>query len=207
MYDSFISLSLEKQSQIISAGFYCFGKLGYKKTSASNIAQEANISKAMVFHYFGNKKGLYVYLMNYACDLMENEIKNQHDLNNHDFFDYILLDIQVKENLLKQQPHLLLFMASLLQETDLEVIEEIQKLKERGLDFHQTNYLNTVDYSKFKTDVDPQLVLDLITSYVTTITQNTHSDLENSFNKIYTCINMLRNNLYKQEYVTGSDSK
>lgn len=54
--ERFFRLSEEKQNSIIDAALKAFGINGYKKTSVSDIAAEAGISKAMVFHYFGTKR-------------------------------------------------------------------------------------------------------------------------------------------------------
>lgn len=61
--EKFLNLPVEKQNIIIDAALKNFAVHGYKKTSISDIASSAGISKAMVFHYFGTKKELYVYLV------------------------------------------------------------------------------------------------------------------------------------------------
>lgn len=64
--ESFLALPEEKQTRIIYAALREFGRYGYAKTSADQIAKAAEISKGMVFHYFGNKLSLYEYLMDYS---------------------------------------------------------------------------------------------------------------------------------------------
>jgi AcrR family transcriptional regulator len=59
--EKFFNLSTEKQQKIVDAALASFGANGYKKTSIRDIAAEAGISKAMIFHYFGTKKQLYLY--------------------------------------------------------------------------------------------------------------------------------------------------
>ena len=68
--DKFVSLKEEKQVTIINAALSCFGKYGYAKASANDIAVLAGISKASVFQYFGSKKQLYAYLLTYAGDVL-----------------------------------------------------------------------------------------------------------------------------------------
>lgn len=71
MYEKFYSLSLDKQERIINAALKEFGKFGYKKTSAEQIASEAQISKGMIFHYFGTKLKLYEFLISYSYKYMK----------------------------------------------------------------------------------------------------------------------------------------
>jgi len=65
---------MEKQNLIIDAALKTFAMHGYKKTSISDIASTAGISKAMVFHYFGTKKELYLYLVNTCVDSISTEV-------------------------------------------------------------------------------------------------------------------------------------
>ena len=48
--EKFLNLPVEKQNIIIDAALKNFAVHGYKKTSISDIASSAGISKAMVFH-------------------------------------------------------------------------------------------------------------------------------------------------------------
>ena len=69
MNDKFYALSVEKQSQILNAAYKVFATNQYKKAATSEIVAEAGISKSLLFHYFHNKRELYLFLWNYAADL------------------------------------------------------------------------------------------------------------------------------------------
>ena len=62
MNEKFFSLPGEKQEAIINAGFRVFSQNSYKKSPMSEIAGAAGISKSLLFHYFHNKKELYLFL-------------------------------------------------------------------------------------------------------------------------------------------------
>lgn len=62
MNEKFFSLPAEKQQAILNAGYRVFSQNSYKKSPMSEIAGEAGISKALLFHYFRNKKELYLFL-------------------------------------------------------------------------------------------------------------------------------------------------
>ena len=69
MNDKFFELPLEKQEKIINAGFRVFSQNSYKKSPMSEIADAAGISKSLLFHYFHNKKELYLFLWE-KCDMI-----------------------------------------------------------------------------------------------------------------------------------------
>ncbi|MGM9680202.1 MAG: TetR/AcrR family transcriptional regulator, partial [Eubacteriales bacterium] len=62
MNEKFYHLPPEKQQRILNAGYRVFAQNSYKKSPMSEIADAAGISKSLLFHYFRNKKELYLYL-------------------------------------------------------------------------------------------------------------------------------------------------
>ncbi len=59
-------------SQILKAAEALFGQKGYSAVSVTAIANKANMSKANVFHHFGNKKELYLAVIKSAYDDLTN---------------------------------------------------------------------------------------------------------------------------------------
>lgn len=62
MNPKFYDLPLKKQQAILNAGFHVFSQNSYKKSPMREIAETAGISKSLLFHYFQNKKDLYLFL-------------------------------------------------------------------------------------------------------------------------------------------------
>ena len=62
MNQRFFDLPKEKQQAIINAGYRVFSQNSYKNSPMSEIADAAGISKSLLFHYFRNKKELYLFL-------------------------------------------------------------------------------------------------------------------------------------------------
>ncbi len=69
MYENFEKISEEKKNRIIKAALKEFAIKGYEDASTNNIVKEASISKGMIFHYFENKKNLYLYILDYCAEL------------------------------------------------------------------------------------------------------------------------------------------
>lgn len=62
MNEKFFSLPAAKQQAIIQAGYRVFSQNSYRNSPMSEIAADAGISKSLLFHYFRNKKELYLFL-------------------------------------------------------------------------------------------------------------------------------------------------
>ena len=86
MNNKFFDLPQEKQNTIINAALHVFAKYDYKKASTDEITSLAGISKGLLFHYFENKKGLYLFLYKYAISFFIKEMSSMHDYTETDFF-------------------------------------------------------------------------------------------------------------------------
>lgn len=69
MNERFFSLSAEKQQAIINAGYRVFSQNSYKTSPMSEISDAAGISKSLLFHYFHNKKELYMFLWDKCAEI------------------------------------------------------------------------------------------------------------------------------------------
>lgn len=69
MNERFFSLPAEKQQAIINAGYRVFSQNSYKNSPMSEIADAAGISKSLLFHYFRNKKELYMFLWDKCAEV------------------------------------------------------------------------------------------------------------------------------------------
>ncbi|MGO3116192.1 TetR/AcrR family transcriptional regulator [Enterococcus pseudoavium] len=64
----------QKEKSILATSAKLFGKSGYRETKTDQIAVEAGVSKGLLFHYFGNKAGLYQATYDYAAEFFYQQI-------------------------------------------------------------------------------------------------------------------------------------
>ncbi|WP_368491036.1 TetR/AcrR family transcriptional regulator [Clostridium sp. BJN0013] len=64
-----ITMEEEKRERVIAAAFREFNK-GYHLANLDEIAKKAGISKGLIFHYFGSKRGLFLFLIKYSLDII-----------------------------------------------------------------------------------------------------------------------------------------
>ncbi|WP_148132671.1 TetR/AcrR family transcriptional regulator [Candidatus Formimonas warabiya] len=79
----FMMMGEKKRERVIDAALKEFSK-GYMAANTDVIVKEAGISKGLLFHYFGSKRGLFLFLIKYALDIFfaeyEKVISEGHDL-------------------------------------------------------------------------------------------------------------------------------
>ena len=204
--EKFSSLPVEKQNIIIDAALICFGTNGYKKASISDIATAAGISKALVFHYFGTKKALCLYLIDLCARIIINEINEKFNNAVTDFFDRIKLAANIEISVMKKHPAILSFLDSVYFENDEEVKAEIKAILANSESESLRNKVafEGIDASKFKDDIDPKLVMKILTlltdGYLCKIPK-TGIDLDALCEEFDEYIDLFKRNFYKEKYL------
>lgn len=119
--------------KIINAAYKIFAQNSYKKAPMSEIAGEGNISKALLFHYFQNKKDLYFFLWDKAVEQVKKTSYEQGVLETTDFFEIIYRSLWAKCSAIRSYPYLYHFAMNAYYEQEAEIKEGIQK------HFHKEN--------------------------------------------------------------------
>jgi len=203
--EKFLNLSKEKQNTIIDAALKTFGTNGYKKTSISDIAAAAGISKAMVFHYFGTKKALYLYLINLCGTIMINEVNEKFDNSVTDFFDRIKMSSNIEISAMKRHAAIPSFLTSAYFENDEEVKEDLKAIFASSEDFRNKIAFDGMDTSRFKEGVDLRLLMKMLLwmaeGYTKEMSNKAEINFDNMLEEFNECLDMLKNNFYREEHL------
>ncbi|MCL1982673.1 MAG: TetR/AcrR family transcriptional regulator [Clostridiales bacterium] len=202
--EKFLALPQERQDIIAAAAMSVFGAVGYKKAYISDIAAAAGISKALVFHYFGSKKTLYLYLIEYTGKIMAASVQEQRNTESADFFEKIVEAAKLKLSIMNRYPAMAGFLASIYYEDDPAVASEIQELLSKGEDVRMQIALSGTDESKFKDGVDPKLVINILVKFTEGVMGSRLDNLvsiDAIMLEFSQCVDLLRNNLYKEEFL------
>ncbi len=208
--DKFESLDQEKQLQIINAGLKIFANYGYRKASASEIAKQANISKPMIFYYFGSKLNFYEYLVNYCYETIYNKLLN-HNVKSDDFFEFLWQMAELKMSGLKKHPSIIKFLTCLYLDDDEAIAKQRENYLARASELQAIVNLDQLDYSKFKPTVDPDLLYKMLAiwseGYINSI-EKAHEQMDENeiilfFDQMMTefkqTLDMFKLNFYKEQ--------
>ncbi|MBS3949715.1 MAG: TetR/AcrR family transcriptional regulator [Peptococcaceae bacterium] len=203
--ENLMSLSDNKKNVLINAGLTAFSRCGYRKCSVSDIASLAGVAKSMIFHYFGTKKNVYFYLIEFIRDTIVNEFKSTSIDAESDFFERIRLGTAVKVAVLKRYPHAVSFIKNFCFETDPEVVDDIKVWLAHGFNFSSSFALRDIDLEKFKPGIDPSLVVRMLHTYsegfMAKAQHQPDLDIDEITAEFYQCLNMLRQNLYSEGFL------
>jgi len=195
----FLSLPQEKQNRIVDAAMSLFGEVGYKKAYISEIAAASGISKALVFHYFGSKKGLYSYLVYYTGKIMMTEAQQARDTANKDFFERAAVTIRFRLTIKNRYPAMNTFIDSVFNEDEPEVAADIDRLKAIATDMHSKVEIKPGEAGLIKSGIDPLQVVALIEKYTEGVVYgwNNQTTVDEIMKEVTTCLEMLKISLCK----------
>jgi len=195
----FLSLPQEKQNRIVDAAMALFGEVGYKKAYISEIAAAAGISKALVFHYFGSKKGLYSYLVYYTGKIVMTEAQHERDTASKDFFERAIITIKFRLSIKNRYPAMNAFMESVFNEDEPEVAADIERLLAIAKDMHSKVEVNAGEDVLFKDGVDPLQIVGLIEKYTEGVVYGWSNQvpIDDTIQDVTRCFDMLKKNLCK----------
>lgn len=205
MNEKFFNLPQEKQKNIINAALHVFSKYDYKKASTDEIARLAGISKGLLFHYFDNKKGLYLFLYDYACKFLIKEMSAAHDYNETDFF-RIMVNAQMgKLAVLSEYPDIMLFIMKAYFEEDPAVKGELDTSFVSIVAQSSQRFLERADTSKLKEHVSAEKLLNVILwmaeGFMRSRTPEQLADLTKVNEEYLEYMEFLRQLVYRPEYL------
>ncbi len=159
MNPKFFSLPQEKQSRIVNAAIRVFGGADYRHAVTDDIAAYAGISKGLLFHYFGNKRGLYQYAFDYCLRFIAQAANRAIPEGKMDFFAITLQCEHAKVGIMKRYPHVYAFIMRAYYEEDEDVADVVQPLRLSWTTRSVDALLPRIDETKFREAVDPAQAL------------------------------------------------
>ena len=158
MNGKFFELPAEKQQRIINAGFRVFSENSYKKSPMSEIAAAAGISKSLLFHYFRNKKELYMFLWDKAADITMQYLNDYNCYEPADLFEMMERGMRAKFRIMEEYPCMAAFAVKAFYEKDAEICEEVQKSYRKLFDIKAANTLAALDPESFVPGLDLRMM-------------------------------------------------
>ena len=191
--------------KVINAGILCFSKSGYEKTAISEIAAEAGVSKTAIFHYFGTKKDLYLFLFNYIADELVDGLSAIIAAGIEDFFECAIAYMKIRLRLCEKHPGMYELFRFHAEKRDYKDLEELgaDEIENEKIEKCVAMIFANVDWNRFQNCYDPKKISKLATWIETgclselgkTMTiEEVHSEMEQY-------LMIIKKAVYKPEYL------
>ncbi len=206
MDEIFKNVDEDKRARIINCSFEEFGKNGFKKASTNNIVKNAKVSKGILFHYFGNKQGLYEKLTEYALNLINDSLEDGINWDESDFFLRAKRAVIIKASLTNRYPYIYEFLMVVFQGMKMEEIQ--LKAMSYSAELVNKTYTHNIDFTLFKADLDMTVTMNIIKwtfekmsadAWEKSLVEGTPLDIERMGKDADIYIDALRKAFYKEE--------
>lgn len=158
MNNKFFSLPEEKQQAILNAGYHVFSQNTYKNSPMSQIADAAGISKSLLFHYFHNKKELYLFLWDKCAQITIEYLTRYHCYEQKDLFESMFRGMQAKMEIIRRYPDMGAFTLKAFYEKDPDISEAIQESCHKYFSFKASHTLMNLDPKQFIPGLDIEMM-------------------------------------------------
>lgn len=127
MNEKFFSLPKGKQQAILNAGYRVFSQNSYKHSPMSEIAAEAGISKSLLFHYFHNKRELYLFLWDQCAQITIEYLTKSGCYEQRGLFESMERGMRAKLEIIRLYPDMANFTIKAFYETDADISAAVQE--------------------------------------------------------------------------------
>lgn len=166
MYHNFENLSEDKKQRILEACILEFADKGYEKASTNAIIKEAKISKGILFHYFGNKKSLFFYIVEYCIQFLTTEYRKYPLQKSGDIFDRIMEFGMIKLKITHANPKISMLILHAFMNTPEGIRSEIQDMYQQLSNELMPSIFKDIDFSKFRNGVDPKKATEIVMLFI-----------------------------------------
>jgi len=204
---TFENLNKEKKQRIINSAIEEFANKGYKNATIDNIVSKAGISKGSIFQYFKNKESLYIYTCDYQINIIKEEVFDQKEINETDFFELYRHAAHVKFAILKKSPYVFKFFKTLYSD-DSEVSKKWLNNIFQNRDQLLLNFVGNYDKTKVRDDIDIDMAIKAIELTFDGLSmkwmeqlsyENYEEDLKSLFDEVEAYISFYKKLYYKEE--------
>jgi AcrR family transcriptional regulator len=162
MTNRFDKLPSADQKIILNAARDEFSRKGYLLASTNVIVKDAGIPKGTLFYFFGNKKGLFLYLLDQAVSEYGKFVEENTAELSSDIFERLFYMVEIRLRFAAAKPHLYKFLTKALLNIPEELSEEMTKRFKTYSTGNRALMEKGLDTSRLRTGVTLQQVLDLI---------------------------------------------
>jgi TetR/AcrR family transcriptional regulator len=183
MISKFLNLDTEKQQRIINAALDEFAQKGYKNASTNEIVKNANISKGLLFHYFKNKKNLFIYLVEYSTNIFLEGFYSKFSFDETDIIKRWRQIALLKIEMIQNHRELYNFMLSSATDDsiDIDIKKELASSSNNIVQDFYKKLFEDIDTSGFKEGMDIKRVSEIIIWVVQGFSNNELEKLKHNF--------------------------
>ena len=162
MMNKFENLQEEKKKKILDVVIEEFAVKGYDKASTNSIVNKAGISKGILFHYFGNKKNLFLYTFDYCITNLIDKYYSLKEVESEDIFERFMRISIRKMKIIQEEPVMNKLVFSAISNMPESLEQELTERYNTYCSKYLPEFFEKIDTSKFRKEIDSQKAIELV---------------------------------------------
>ncbi len=158
----FVNYDDARKNRILEAALVEFADRGYRKASTNTIVREAKVSKGLLFHYYTNKKELYILLYQIALETITKELYEGVNFADRDVLNRLSASTVQKIDSYGRHP---LFVKLFENHVFVEDEEILERTKQFSIQYAKESYdklFSNIDYFLFSDRININHALDVV---------------------------------------------
>jgi len=186
---TFLNLSLNKQQRIIEVAIDEFSQKGYQQASINKIVSRLGIAKGSIYQYFDNKKGLFLYIFNYAVKMVGKTLKRvKKESENEPVFERLRQSLLAGIAFTKNHPNIYQTYLKILFESDVPFKNElIQSIRFFSLKYLMPLLKTGMERGEIRKDLDLNMMAFMLDAMMDRFLQAHHLPFIDSHLGIFQC--------------------
>jgi TetR/AcrR family transcriptional regulator len=156
----------DKRRSILSASLAEFAEHGYLNASTNRIVKAAGISKGLLFHYFGNKKGLFLFVLDYTIKYLMEKMNEYATHLSGDFFEQLGQYAMIKTRIGIEEPEMYHILYDVYVNLPAEIKNELLARYGAILSDQREAFMHTMDASKLREGVTVEAAANLMIDFL-----------------------------------------
>ncbi len=209
MGENLEALPEDKRQKILTASITEFAEHGYLGASTNRIVAAAGISKGLLFHYFGNKKKLFLYVLDYTISHLMEKMSQYTAPLTGDFFDTLGEYTLIKMRVGIEEPEMYHILYDVYVNLPAEIKEDLMARYGQILGDQRKAFIMTLDPEKLREGVTRETAATLIIDFLDGYYQRSLDDyktktpdellesMDDMKNDIMQYLNIIKRGIYK----------
>lgn len=143
----------QKKVRLLESALMEFSHKGYEQASTNQIVKQAGLSKGMLFHFFQNKKSLFLYLAECCMQYFLEYMDQQKASMSHEPFQRLLDIHQIKMGLFATEPSIYKMSIIGFIDRPAELTEDILRMEQWMQQKYHELFMNDLDLTGVRTDI------------------------------------------------------
>ena len=160
------ALPEDKRQKILQASLDEFAERGYMGASTNRIVQAAGISKGLLFHYFGSKKKLFLYVLDHTIRTLMEKMNRYSAPLTGDLFDTLGQYALIKMRIGIEEPQMYHILYDVYVNLPEEIKTELMERYGQLLSDQRKSFIMTMDASKLREGVTVETAATMITDFL-----------------------------------------